>query len=227
MKRVSFLSFCSILVMALILSSAFCGYANSQSKSKVVVEKMKEALVDLVSAEVFFNYELVSSTGMSQGGNAGFFVVQGDAYNMSIDSYSVYCDGSTKWVHDLDNNEITIFPYDGKDVSFLENPMTILKNFNAADYRIPERIEVVGSGKNSCYKLVVADKKKDEVFKQIIIYVSVSDFLPRKIDFTGRNGDRYVLDINSIVSVAEKSIEFFSPDKSLLEDPEVYVTDMR
>lgn len=198
-----------------------------QMKSEEVISRMKTALSKYVSAEITFNFDAISPEGEVVLNDAGFFSVQGDAYKMSTGDYSVYCNGTSKWVHDVDNMEMTIFPFTAEGAEFLENPFVILKNMNMEDYKIPTKAEMNDEGDNLSYKLVIQPKDDKATYKKVIIYVKADTFIPAMIDYINKNDDRYIVNVVSITSVPERNLTFFAPDDIILEDPDVYITDLR
>ena len=218
----------SATFLVLLYSGIFQMEAKSpQMKSEEVISRMKTALSKYVSAEITFNFDVISPEGEMLMNDAGFFSVQGDAYKLSTGDYSVYCNGTSKWVHDVYNQEITIYPFTAEGAEFLENTFFILKNMNMQDFKIPVRSAIDEKDNELSYKLVIEPKDDRATYKKVIIYVRADTFIPATIDYLNKNDDRYVVNIASIVNVPERSLAFFAPDDIILEDEEIYITDLR
>ena len=93
---------------------------------KEVLASMQEALKGLGTSDFAFSFQAFGQDGALLGDESGHFVAQGEAFKLSTGSVTVFCDGQVKWIYDMVNEEVTIFPHDVTSVDPAENPFAVL-----------------------------------------------------------------------------------------------------
>ena len=162
------------------------------------------------------------------GDERGHFVAQGEAFKLSTGSVTVFCDGQTKWIYDTVNEEVTIFPHDVASVDPAENPFAVLSKADASMYSFKGGTDTDKAGDGSVqYVINMVPKDKGLSFTSLRIAVTADTFLPCAVTYASRTGDRYELQIVSVGSVEARPSEYFVPSKELMDNPDIYITDMR
>ena len=101
---------------------------------KEVLTSMQDALKGLGTADFEFSFQAFGQDGAVLGDERGHFVAQGEAFKLSTGSVTVFCDGQVKWIYDMVNEEVTIFPHDVTSVDPAENPFAVLEKADASMY---------------------------------------------------------------------------------------------
>lgn len=73
----------------------------------------------------------------------------------------------------------------------------------------------------------MASKDRNAAYILIEFTISQKTLLPVSIVYENRNGDKYDLRILSARGLGALAQEEWTPPESLLENPEVYITDLR
>lgn len=195
---------------------------------KEVLASMQEALKGLGTSDFAFSFQAFGQDGALLGDESGHFVAQGEAFRLSTDVMTVFCDGQTKWIYDTVNEEVTIFPHDVTSVDPAENPFAVLSKADASMYSFKGGTDTDKAGDGSVqYVINMVPKDKGLSFTSLRITVTADTFLPCAVTYASRTGDRYELQIVSVGSVEARPSEYFVPSKELMDDPDIYITDMR
>ena len=207
--------FCSCLLLQVQGVSAQAS-AGRVPQPKELLGQMRQALDALGAAEFGFEFRAVSRSGELLGEETGTFTAQGESFRLEGSVLTVYCDGVTKWIYDEGAQEITVFPHDTASTDPAENPFAVLRKADPDDYAFRGAVRRVnGPDGHAAWLLVMASK------------VSQRTLLPVKIVYESRNGDRYDLSVLSVKGLGELSGTEFSVPESLMEDPDIYITDLR
>ena len=134
----------------------------------------------------------------------------------------------TKWIYDEGAQEITVFPHDTASTDPAENPFAVLRKADPDDYTFRGAVRRVnGPDGQAAWLLVMASKDRNAAYTLIELTVSQQTLLPVKIVYESRNGDRYDLSVLSVKGLGELPGTEFSAPESLMEDPDIYITDLR
>lgn len=217
----------SIIAVLLVLPYAVMAQSRAP-QPKEVLTSMQDALKGLGTADFEFSFQAFGQDGAVLGDERGHFVAQGEAFKLSTGSVTVFCDGQVKWIYDMVNEEVTIFPHDVTSVDPAENPFAVLEKADASMYSFKGGTEngKAGDGR-ALYTIDMVPKDKNLSFTSLRITVSADTFLPVAVTYMSRTGDRYELQIISVNSVETKPSDFFVPSQELMDNPDIYITDMR
>ncbi len=189
---------------------------------------MRQALDALGAAEFGFEFRAVSQSGELLGEETGTFTAQGESFRLEGSVLAVYCDGVTKWIYDEGAQEITVFPHDTASTDPAENPFAVLRKADPDDYTFRGAVRRVnGPDGQAAWLLVMASKDRNAAYTLIELTVSQRTLLPVKIVYESRNGDRYDLSVLSVKGLGELPGTEFTAPESLMEDPDIYITDLR
>lgn len=230
MRKVVVSIICPVLLAGCIFlpASPLMAQDGRVPQPEVLLGNMRKALDALGTAEFGFEFTAYGKSGELLGEESGTFVAQGEAFLLSGSVITVYCDGVTKWIYDEVNREITIFPHDSVSTDPAENPFAVLSKADPSHYTFRGDVRRVNSGDGQhAWRLTMASKDRNAAYTLIEFTVSARTFLPSGIVYESRNGDRYVLKVLSAEGLDRMPQDKFTLPASLLEDPDVYVTDMR
>ncbi len=230
MKKIKTIALYICLVCSFSMQArpAYAQTAGRAPEPAQLLRQMRQALDALGTAEFGFAFSAKDVSGRELGQESGTFVAQGERFRLSGSVITVYCDGVTKWVYDMSNQEITIFPHDTSSTDPAENPFAVLGKADPADYTFKGAVRKVNTADGTpAWKISMASKDRNAAYTLIEFTVSRQTMLPVAVSYESRNGDVYELTVASARSVGRLADTEFAPPADLLEDPDVYVTDMR
>ena len=203
--------------------------ANAQRlpQPKELLLQMREALDGMGAADFGFSFMAEDQAGNVLGKETGNFLAEGERFRMTTSSLTVYCDGKTKWLYDMANEEITVFPHDTASTDPAENPFAVLRKADPSGYDFKGSVRNVEYEGRPALEFRMASKDKNAAYTVVDFTVSAEDWLPVAIVYKNRNGDVYHLSVLSVSSVNGVTDALFVPPAELLDSPDVLVTDMR
>lgn len=227
MKKRSTVILECVLALLLFMSGTVLHAAGKVPAAKDVLNNMQRVLSGMETAEFTFSFKAYGESGDLVADESGNFVAQGDCFRLASGSVEVYCDGRAKWIYDKENTEITVFPHDSLSSDPAENPFAALVRTDPALYSFRGGVDVTDRDGVRIYSFTMVPKDNRAPYREICISVDASTWLPAEAGYVGRGGDVYELHIGRVKSVQRKNHDFFVPSEELLDNPDVYVTDMR
>lgn len=201
--------------------------AQKQPRPEELLLQIRETLDRMGPTDFGFTFEARDEAGELLGAGNGHFLAEGDCFRMTTPMLTVYCDGKTKWLCDMDNMEITIFPHDTASTDPAENPFAVLRKATPAGYDLKGPVRSVEHDGRQAYVLVMSPKDRNAAYTQVSVTVAADSRQPLAILYKSRNGDTYHLEVLSVKEVEELDGTCFVPPAGLLDDPDYIVTDMR
>ena len=197
-------------------------------QARELLSQMRQAVDALGAAEFGFEFRAENQAGELLGEEAGTFMAEGDSFRLEGSVLTVYCDGETKWIYDEGAQEITVLPHDTATTDPAENPFAVLRKAAPDDYTFRGAVRKVDAADGQpAWQLVMASKDRNAAYTQIEFTVSQRTLLPLRIVYGSRSGDRYDLRVLSVRSLGSLSGAEFTPPDSLMDDPDIYITDLR
>jgi outer membrane lipoprotein-sorting protein len=220
--------FCLCLLLQGQRAAAQVASGSRAPKPEELLDRMRQALDALGAAEFTFEFRAENGAGDLLGEESGRFIAQGECFRLEGSVLTVYCDGVSKWIYDEGAQEITVFPHDTASTDPAENPFAVLRRADPGDYTFRGAVRRVnGPDGQAAWLLVMASKDRNAAYTLIEFTVSQRTLLPVKIVYESRNGDRYDLSVLSVKGLGELPGTEFTAPESLMEDPDIYITDLR
>lgn len=216
-----------ILIFLAVLAMPLQFLGQSAKGSEELLNELKKGISSLGTSEVEFDFVARNSDGTLLLEQSGVFVAQDDSFVMSTDIIDLYCDGVSKWILDKDLLEMTVLPHDKSVNDITENPFGVLRNLDLSLYKLPKKSKVVEIDSQVLQVVTLVPKEKDPNYTSIVMTLSESTNLPVSIEYFSRGGESYFVKVNSIRSIDKKAPEYFIPGADVLNDPELYITDLR
>lgn len=208
----------NIILAGFLLLSAFTAFGQN---AKEILSKSSEVISSMECVEVAFDFTATKASGELIGEQSGTFISQGNLFVVLTNTLDVYCDGSSKWIYDKENQEITVINHDPSLSDMTENPFSV---FSSAVGDIYDYVgKPVKDGENWLIQMKPKDKKIN--YSLVELCVKASDFSPVSIKYTSKGGDVYYAEISSLTAIEPKADSFFIIDFGSLED--VIITDLR
>ncbi|MDR3185030.1 MAG: outer membrane lipoprotein carrier protein LolA [Prevotellaceae bacterium] len=202
---------------ALCLISAW-GYAQP---ARDVVQRFLEKMTS-GPVEMMFKFTYENTPKKIRDMQTGIMVYSGEHYHLQLGDLDIYCDGVSKWIYNEAVNEVTIFPSE-EAVEMTDNPLKyILNNENKFRYRPVKHLAPNGK---KVFSTDLIPTSKDAAYTMINLQVEEETFLPVQLTYKLKNGQRYILDVDSLnTEVAVKAFSFSFPAHRY---PNAVVNDLR
>lgn len=209
-------------VFLFIFTIPILGLVHAQNPSAELLNRMESAFIN--QDEIAFDFTL--TIGIPEQNNitlSGDLLRSGSKFSANMGERWVKTDGETQWVYDPDLDEIQIFDAT-QDNSLPISPKELLKIYNKGDFHYDI------TGKNTINGVLVnyvefkPKEKIDDVVK-VRIAIEEATAHPQYIKVFERDGTRYTLEIDNIVSSPQINGEEFTFNAS--EYPDANIEDLR
>lgn len=216
-----------VILSSLFLFLPFLMFGQSARDSESLLTELKRQMSSYAASHIVFDFRANNSEGDLLVEQSGEFVAQGDSFRMTTPLLDIYCDGKSKWILDNEMLEMMIFPHDSSDDDITENPFVVLKNLNLPDYKFPKRAKVIEEEYGLVQVVELTPKEKDINYISIFLYFSTDTSELVALEYHSRSGETYFVKIDSLEGIKEKSSDYFVPDDTLLDNSDLYITDLR
>ena len=161
------------------------------------------------------NYSVKSS----QGSSSGKIEMSGNKFRIISADMKCWYDGATQWTYSTATGEVNVSAPTQEDMQ-MSNPYVALASMKKNCYVYKAFTQVPGY-----YTIKLVPKKKNNDFKQILLYITDGAYTIGKAYFEMKSGTSYTIKITNYKAVRiEDSI--FSFDKKLVPEG-VEVVDLR
>ncbi len=160
---------------------------------------------------------------------------QQDAFRLINSHFSIYCDGVTKWLYNIDNKDITIMNHDPEQSDLAENPTAFLHSIGQNyTYQKEAKTGSISSNDTSAPRelagrqmWVIELKPNNErlAYKSIILGIDKTSTVPVMIQYLSKDGSSHTAYVRSFSERSAWSPDYFVFPKDKLEGN--YVTDLR
>ncbi|MBP9019130.1 MAG: outer membrane lipoprotein carrier protein LolA [Bacteroidales bacterium] len=167
------------------------GDLQSQSeKTENIINQFRSQLSQLPAFEMSFsmNYDGQVSVGTVQA--------QKDFYRMDNKDLSLYCDGDSKWIYNVANNEVIILKNDLSQVDLLENPLAFFYSLGKG-YSYPEKVKSSNVNKVPVWVVDLFPINKRLGYSKISLMVDKRNYSPVRIVYVMKSGEVVTVDITS------------------------------
>jgi outer membrane lipoprotein-sorting protein len=209
----------AVMLLASLLSVT-SAFANTNSAQ--LLRKMTEAIKQNQAVELKF--EMVATIAGSGTPDAfrGTVQAQGNAFRLINPHVELFCDGKSKWILNVDADELTIFVNDTTQKDLVENPVGFLTSLAGADsgYKFPDKPK-----DGPVWLIELTPVSKRTAYKNVIVGINKITNLPVSIEYNGKDGSNYKVVITSFRSVPAWPLSnFVFPDSKISG---LTVTDLR
>ncbi|GEM_PF-737831 len=160
---------------------------------------------------------------------------QQDAFRLINNHYSIYCDGTTKWFYNIDNNDITIMNHDPEQSDLTENPTAFLHTISQ-NYTFEKEAKTVSITSNDVStpkelagkQMWVIELKPNNdrlAYKSIVLGIDKVDLVPVMMQYFSKDGSSHTAYIRNFSERSAWSPDYFVFPKDKLQGN--YVTDLR
>ncbi len=196
-------------------------------KATELYENIKQKLSDMNAAKFTFTFSAADRDQALLAKVDGMFIGEGNRFKLTTSAMEVYCDGEVKWIYNPVYKELIIFPHDAASTDIAENPFAVLSTADARSFDFTDKAERGFIDKQAVSIISMRPKDKNASYTSVRIAISDKNSLPASIEYTTINGDTYSVFILSATEVPSSPASFYAPSSELLNDPDIYITDMR
>jgi outer membrane lipoprotein-sorting protein len=195
-------------------------YGSAQTSREVLQHFLEKMTAGPVEMAFKFTYENVPKKVRDL--QIGILLYSGEQYHLQLGDLDVYCDGTNKWVYNEAVEEVTIFPVE-EAVEMTDNPLEyLIHNGDKFSYRPVKQLMQQGK---KVLSIDLIPKSRDAAYTMVNLQVEKETFLPAQITYKMKDGQRYVIDVDSLdTDVAVKAFSFSFPAHQY---PNVAINDMR
>ncbi|OFY38475.1 MAG: hypothetical protein A2X18_03100 [Bacteroidetes bacterium GWF2_40_14] len=149
---------------------------------------------------------------------------QGESFRLTNSQLELYCNGTTKWIYNIDNKEITITGNDPSQTDLTENPMAFLTSLEKGYSYNEKPVSTTESGK-AAWKIELKTVNKKLAYTSITLLVEKSSLKPLAVEYLAKNGTKHVARISYFLGKRPWPLSYFSFPESRMNG--LSVTDLR
>jgi len=144
-------------------------------------------------------------------------------FRVLTDKVEVYCDGATKWVYNIDADEVMLFPA-SEAYDITDNPLLYIQQ-HVDDFKYKSTVQrKVEQGKPVLH-LDMFPKDKNVVYISVGLTVDAATYYPLAIQYRLKDGQRYTINVSAFDDkVTAKANNFVFPKHKY---PTAEVVDLR
>lgn len=196
---------------------------ESDPAAKKILDKLKKEYDTYKSMEIDFNLVL-ELPGQEAETQKGIVIQQGEKYKLELDDRAIYSNGEYVWVHVKKNNEVQINDADMGDEENMLSPKDMLNLYESGEFVYAITAEPLIDGKKVT-QIEFKPLDRDSEFSKMVLYVSKKSGKMAQMKVFSKDGGRYTLKINDIVSNRQYGQEVFKFDESKF--PGIHIEDLR
>ncbi len=217
----------SITLCTLALLTTFNTSAQKRASAVALYEDVHQTLSDMTAAKFTFTFSAIDSEQELLAKLDGEFIGEGNRFKLITPAMEVYCDGETKWIYDSFGDELMIFPHDAASTDIAENPFAVLSNTGSQSFEFMEKVEAGIISDLPVRIITMTSKDQAAAYKSVRIAISETTHLPISIEYISTSDDTYLVLILSTTEIPSSPASFYTPSEELLDNPDIYITDMR
>ena len=201
-----------LLALSLFFYS-FLGANPVNPESGEVLAKMASALKSNKAMELKFRMTAVGVDGSVEGSFNGIVQAQGYAFKLVNPDLEVFCDGVSKWILNVAEGELTIFPNDTTQVDLVENPVGFLSSLNSSNsqFKQPAKAQLTRNPltDREIWSVELTPKNRYAAYKSLTVCIDKESFLPSVLMYRSNDGNSYTITIESIKTLPIWPLSFF------------------
>ncbi len=215
-------SFVRNLLLLLIFNFQFSIFNCFAQESKTFLQSFIEKMsAQPVSFDFTFTYEnLAKDTKETRTGTA---LCNDRKFRILTGEMDVYCDGHTKWLYNVAAEEVMVFPA-SETHDITDNPLQYIRQ-NAGTFKYKREVQRLSVNGQQLLHLDMFPQDKKAVYISVGLTVEAGTYIPVKILYKLKDGQRYTIDIaNFDDRVGAKNPDFVFP---VAQYPSVEIVDLR
>ena len=192
----------TLLLLALVY---FAGQPAFAQDPDAILDRIKTKYESVNAVQAQFTQTIASQFADESTSSTGQITFQDDSYRVEVGGQTIVTDGTTTWIYDPANNQVLINDY-------VQDASTFSVNDFFFNFDEQYNISSTGTGSfdgEAHVKLTLAPKAGDSLFERVILWMSESDDLVKRMEVTDVNGTEMVFQLNQIVLNPRISTDLF------------------
>lgn len=210
-------------IVLILMGFVSFGYSQSDTEAKAILDQMKAEYDGYTSVAIDFtlNIEIPEQAMETQKGN---IIQSKEKYQVNLDDQSMYCNGSTVWVHLKDNNEVQINDYEEDTSGEIMSPKDILAVYESGEYDYALANELREEGK-VIQQIEFKPLDRDSEYSKMRLTLVKGSKQLKRVKIFAKDGSRFTMTVNKLESNKDYPASTFEFDTKAF--PEIYVEDLR
>lgn len=203
-------------ILTLLLAAAHLLPIAAQDDARKVLDLVSKQLLSYQTLQADFTFTLSNEAAGIEDSFEGNLVMEGDKFRLSIMGMLIFCDGETLWNYNEEMNEASISDPDESDFFDPTQIFTL--------YQKDFTYEVIQTS-GAIYDIKLIPKSENQEYEHIILRLDKAKKHILRADYSGTDGNTYLLKITNTIPDIQVDDRFFifDPEKY----PGVTVYDMR
>lgn len=211
LKRVVY----AIVFFVLALSLNLYGVRADAQSAQKILSNMSQKVRSFKAIQFDFAMTGYFNDGSTIEEFNGFIQAQGNSFRMLNPYMSIYCDGESKWIHNVDARELIIFKHDTTNLDIVENPIGFLISLDGSNsaYNVSKEVkESVVSGV-SVWLIELVPVNRRIPYSGILVAINRDSNIPVSFEYKAKDGSRYVATLGTFRSMTPwDSSNFIFPE---------------
>ncbi|MBQ9470557.1 MAG: outer membrane lipoprotein carrier protein LolA [Bacteroidales bacterium] len=159
-----------------------------------IAQKLSKKIQSAQSVSCTFSFTLENLEQKQTSTYPGSISFKGNRYVLNLMGMETRCDGSTKWQHIAEANEVTIStPEPASSGEFWSNPVAVFSQYDK-DFKSKLRGELKVKGR-TVYDLAFYPRNLNLPYSAITLHVDKETLTPVMLKYHGKDGNNYVIGI--------------------------------
>lgn len=154
----------------------------------------------------------------------GIVQSQGEMFRFTSSVWEFFCDGTSKWIYNIENKELTILKFDRNQSEISENPLAFFETFEKNYSYNPKALSAIVNGLE-VWRIGLKPLDKKLAYSSITLTIEKATLSPVTLEFIAKNEAKYLTRITSLVEKAPWPVSYFTFPTSRLTG--LNVTDLR
>ncbi|MDR0295993.1 MAG: outer membrane lipoprotein carrier protein LolA [Prevotellaceae bacterium] len=170
-----------------------------------------------------FSFEYESLQQQIKETYEGTALCHSKQFRVLTEKVEVYCDGTTKWVYNVDFDEVMLFPAtEAYDIT--DNPLLYIQQ-HADDFKYKSTVQRKLEQGKAVLHLDMFPKDKNAAYISVGLTVDATTYYPVAIQYRLKDGQRYTISVSAFDGkIAAKNNDFIFPKHKF---PTAEVVDLR
>lgn len=171
------------------------GMGTSDPAAKKILDGVSAKFKTYKGVTAKFTISVENSAGKSQGTKKGIVYIKGTKYRVSITGKEIFCDGSSVWTYDKDDNEVVITKSDAGSSTI--TPQKMFTNFYDKDF-----LYKLNGETNGVQEIELTPIDKTKPYFKVVVNVNKASQAIKSTKVFEKAGNRFTTTVSSMNTTA-------------------------
>lgn len=211
----------SVTIISLLIFNQ--SFSQNDSQAKTILDEFATTMKSYSSITTSFSFTLNNSAENINDTYNGAIVLQKNMYKVELMGAVAYCNGKTRWTHMVEQGDVNVTEPDLESNDVLENPQKIFSIYEK-EFHYKKQPDINTKGRLTNV-IDLTPLNKDFAYTKISLSIDKQTKEPTEIRYFGKDGNNYIIKINSFKANTKYNESFFVFDKTKF--PKAEIIDMR